>query len=168
MAMSFQQRRKLSITIGVLFAVGVVAFIMWKPISDAFIAPDGYAVHVPAGNFTHANWSDLMKATKQAGAQAVIPANVKALDGQAVAIHGYLLPLHSGVDSNQFFLAPKPGNCYFCNPPGIGEAIEINVAGGKRLPLSDRPVSVYGKFRVTDGVRRALYIVDDATLSLRS
>ena len=167
MAMSFQQRRKLSITIGVLCAMGIVVFIMWKPINDAFIAPNGYAVRVPAGNFTPANWGDLMKASKQAGQKAVIPAQVNTLNGHAVVIHGYLLPLHSGVESNQFFLAPKPGNCYFCNPPGVGEAIEVNIADGKNLPLSDRPVSVYGKFRVTDGVRHAIYIVDDAIMTLR-
>jgi hypothetical protein len=85
-----------------------------------------------------------------------------------VNLSGYLLPLHTPGVSSQFFIAEQPRGCYFCNPPGVAEVVQINIAGGKQLEPTDRPVQVYGTFKLASGAPSdsALYMINDATLVL--
>lgn len=168
MAIDRHTRRMRSLIIGLIVVVLIGAAA--GPQLLAFVtAPklSGYLQAAPDRPATSLDWEALHQATwANPGVSAPhIPASVVALDGKPVTLKGYLLPLHETGDSSQFFIAAKPRGCYFCNPPGVAEVTEIDIADGRAIAFTDFPVTVYGTLHVATGAKDAmLYRISDASL----
>jgi len=152
-----------------LLALPLLALlILGKPLINALTPGNipGYAKDPPSGNYAPLSWPLIQQGQWQYGQPPVVDYSLQQLDGRAVMLSGYLLPLHTPGVSSQFFIAEQPKGCYFCNPPGVAEVVQINVAGGKELQPTDRPVQVYGAFKVASGAPTdsVLYVINDATL----
>ena len=157
---SFQQRRRRTIILGVVIGVLIIGYVALTP-------PSGYAAHAPEGTFIPLPWKQLQAGKWEDKSKPVVVDAVKRLNGQQVKLKGFLLPLHVPAAAAQFFVAERPRGCYFCNPPGIAEVVEVNVRGGQVMPFTDLPVTIYGHLRVATGAPtdEMLYIIDDATLT---
>lgn len=155
-----KQRRRRGMFIGMAIVLIIIGYVLLTP-------PSGYALHAPAGSFAPLEWKHLQEGQWNNKSKPVIANEVKRLDGQQVVLHGFLLPLHKPAAASQFFVAGRPRGCYFCNPPGVSEVAQVNVAGGKELPFTDLPVTIYGRLKVATGSPddEMLYIIDDATLT---
>jgi len=168
MALTFQQRRKRAIVSGLLIAIVLVAVTFGKDLVQLITGPKipGYATSVPSGQYVDLDWKALQQAQWEYGTKPVVPQPVQALSGKLVHVKGFLLPLHQAGVSAQFFMAEKPRGCYFCNPPGVAEVAQINMANGKQLNPTDWPVSVYGTLKVATGAAedQMLYTINDAVM----
>jgi len=165
MALTRQERR--SRVKVILIVVGVVgAFFALQSNALLHRLPPGYAAEPPPGHWESLNWEQLHKGTWRYGHPPVLPAEVAALDGKPASVRGFLLPLHTPGKSSQFFISDRPRGCYFCNPPGVAEVIELNLAGGRELSLYGGVVTAYGIFHVATGAAsdRVLYWMDEVVL----
>lgn len=165
MALTRQERR--SRVKVVLVVVGVLAaFLALQSNALMHRCPPGYADKPPPGHFESLDWGLLYKGKWSYGHPPVLPPQVAALDGRLVSARGFLLPLHTPGKSSQFFISDRPRGCYFCNPPGVAEVVELNLAGGRELSLYSGIVTAYGIFHVATGAPtdRVLYWMDEVVL----
>jgi hypothetical protein len=80
---------------------------------------------------------------------AGLPASVKALDGKAVKIRGFILPLDITPDGvSEFILNGTIDMCYFGAPVALNEWILVTMKGGLRTPMTHLPVMVAGDLEV--------------------
>jgi len=78
-----------------------------------------------------------------------IPAQIKALDQQKVAVTGYMLP--TKMDKGlvvEFLLVKDPMMCCYGVMPKINEWVVVKMVGGGVKPLMDIPITFDGKLRV--------------------
>jgi hypothetical protein len=167
MALSRQEKRARNRNLMIIGGVIVVFLGMQsKSLVQALIAPPpaGYDKAAPPGEFTQLDWGPAQQARWVYGTKPKVPAEVAALEGKPVTARGFQLPLHAATQSAQWFLAPKPGGCFFCNPPSISEVVEVNMAKGKQIAPSNWQVDVYGTFHIAQGKphESVLYTIDDA------
>ena len=157
---AFQQKRRRAITLGVIIAVISVAYVLIKP-------PAGYALRPPTGSYASIQWKALQAGQWRVKQKPVVVDAVRQLNGKPVVLKGFLIPLHTPSASSDFFFSERPRGCYFCNPPSISEVVQVTVHGGKEIPFTDLPVTVYGKLKVASGAPTddMLYSIDDATLT---
>ncbi|HEX2949944.1 MAG TPA: DUF3299 domain-containing protein [Armatimonadota bacterium] len=165
-----QQRRNKHITFGAVIVI-LIAFAanpIWQAISGPKVP--GYLKKAPAGHYTLVNWHNVQRGQWEYGKKPIVPQDVAKLQGKRVCIQGYLLPLHNPGVSSQFFIAPKPRGCYYCNPPGVSEVVQINIKDGKQLSPPDWnwPVKAYGVFHVATGATndQVLYALNDSGLAI--
>ncbi len=154
-----------------VIAVVALALLFGRTLLELVIVPqlDGYLSAPPAGVFTALEWPVLLQGDMPMDGPMVVPPRVRALDGQPVTVRGFCLPLHQGKSSAEFFLAPKPSGCYFCNPPGVSEVILITTADRRKVEMARRPIEVFGILRVATDAQSAqsLYAIDQAVLLMR-
>jgi hypothetical protein len=83
-----------------------------------------------------------------------LPAEVRRLDGQAVSIRGYMLPLAmEGDQVTDFLLTSSIDSCHFGTIGGMNEWIVVKMAGGQTVPFPKAvPITVFGRLSV--GVER--------------
>jgi hypothetical protein len=148
----------------------LLLIIFGKPLLSALVPPDlpGYAKTPPTGDYAALSWPLIQQGKWQYGKPSTVDASLRQLEGREVNLSGYLLPLHTPGVSSQFFIAERPRGCYFCNPPGVAEVVQINIAGGRQLQPTDRAVQVYGIFKVASGAPTdsVLYTINDAALMM--
>jgi len=169
MALTVLQRRRRRDTIITLCVAAVILLALFgKSIVQAVVLPDmpGYAKVPPGGNFVPLDWKVMKKGKWESNASPTAPAELLAQNGKMVVLKGFLLPLHQGSESSEFYIAENPRGCFFCNPPGMAEIAHVLVAGGTKVAPIDWPVKVYGKFKVATGKgdEATLYAIDDATM----
>ncbi|GIZ10616.1 DUF3299 domain-containing protein [Pseudomonas sp. NCCP-436] len=75
---------------------------------------------------------------------------VPELDGKAVRLGGYPVPLESDAQGNStlFFLVPYPGACIHVPPPPPNQLVLVHYPSGLRLDDIYAPLWVSGKLRV--------------------
>ncbi len=85
---------------------------------------------------------------------------ISALNGKAVKVQGFMLPLDMGDKQKRFLLSAAPPHCTFCLPGGAETMIEVRaksavrygfdavVLSGKLAVLKDDPTGLY--YRLTD------------------
>ena len=82
-----------------------------------------------------------------------LPASVKALDGKAVRIRGFILPLDITPDGvSEFILNGTIDMCYFGAPVALNEWILVSMKGGLRTPMTHLPVMVAGDLEVGERI----------------
>ena len=161
---TMRQKRKTGTLIGVIIAIAIAAVTIGPAVAGLITGPDGYVRHAPSGAYKLADWVALMRGDFAAGKPTVTP-EVAALDGKLVYVSGFTLPMHLATEGNKLYMTPKPGNCYYCNPPSQSEVVEIDIRGGKSVPLIGDHLYAYGKFKVaTSSKDAALYTLQDAVL----
>ncbi|MHB9131598.1 MAG: DUF3299 domain-containing protein [Armatimonadota bacterium] len=161
-----QQRRRNIIWIAVtLGALLLVALGPW--VKQYLTVPEGYLSQPPADKYIPLNWDVLTQGDWPQEGDPKVPQDLRTLDGKQVSVRGFILPLDDPGQSFQMFIAPKPRGCYFCFPPGVSEVVLVTTAGDKKLPLTNRPVTAYGTFRVANGSKRdrSLYTIENAVMS---
>jgi hypothetical protein len=87
-------------------------------------------------------------------AQNTIPADVRKLDGQKVAIAGIGMALdYSSGATSEFILQASVDACGFGAMPRINEWIYVKMAGGKKTPVyTAMEMVVTGTFRIREEV----------------
>jgi len=78
-----------------------------------------------------------------------IPAAVKAFNGQAVALKGFMLPLKVEQGKvTELLLMRDQSMCCFGSVPKINEFITVKMVGGGTKAVMDQAVTLYGRLKV--------------------
>lgn len=165
---TFRQKRRLARGILALLFVGVIGFLVGPTVIAAYSVPnvEGYLKAAPPGAYTPLSWDGLSKGKWPNNSSPTVPGDIGACDGTLVFVKGFALPLHQAGEADTLFVAKYPRGCYFCNPPGIADVVIVKIAGSRKVPLLDRPVSAYGRLHVAAGSDddEGLYTITDAVL----
>jgi hypothetical protein len=168
MAMTVQQRRKRDILIVAVAVVLLLGAAVGRSVFQSLFEPlpPGYLTAAPAGDFAKLEWDLLLQGQMPFDGDLWVPEAIKTLHGKPVSVRGFLLPLHKPGASSEFFIAPKPRGCYYCNPPGVSEVVQVNIANGDKLQITGHPITAYGTFSVAQTTSDAvLYTINDAKLA---
>ncbi len=102
---------------------------------------------------------DASPSTATAQALDHIPPDVKALNGKAVALTGYMLPVKWRERLvTDFMLLPNTMGCCYGRMPRINEIIIVNTSGKGVTLMRDIPVCVLGTFHV-GAIRNNNYLI---------
>ncbi len=87
---------------------------------------------------------------------------VKAIEGQEIALKGYLLALDP--DEDYYILSKNPfASCFFCGAAGPETIVELNIVKGKNKLVNDEIITISGTLRLNkDDVYHCNYILDEA------
>ncbi len=78
-----------------------------------------------------------------------IPASVKAFNGQAVALKGFMLPLKVEAGKvTEMLLMRDQSLCCFGSVPKINEFVTVKMVGGGTKAVMDQAVTLYGRLKV--------------------
>jgi hypothetical protein len=107
--------------------------------------------------------SDPARAASEISTQ--LPEGIKALNGQSVALTGFVLPtrLENGL-AKEFLLLRSRSGCCFGFMPKITEWAIVRVSGKGIKPVMDVPMTAFGTFHVgeqrDDGHLLGIYLLD--------
>ena len=89
---------------------------------------------------------------------------VKALDGTEVEVDGYIIPLSGKLAQSHFMLSKfSEKMCFFCGKAGPETAMQVFLAGGKKVAYSDEKIKVKGVLRINENDPSGLlYTLDQA------
>jgi hypothetical protein len=78
-----------------------------------------------------------------------IPPSIRALNGRAVRIHGFMLPTeYDSTGVSEFILNANYDMCAYGAPTIINQQVMVRMSDGKRTRYTHLPVLVFGTFRV--------------------
>lgn len=88
-------------------------------------------------------------------------AEARALDGEAVRLAGFMLPLETAEKQRRFLLVSTPPSCFFHVPGGPAGAVEIRMTEG--ISMQWEPVMLAGTFTLIDDESEGIiYRLEDA------
>lgn len=88
-----------------------------------------------------------------------IPAGIRALDRQRVALKGFMLPLKvEGGLITELLIMRDQSMCCYGSVPKINEWVSVKMTGKGVKPIMDQAVTLYGKLKVGE-VRENGYLV---------
>jgi hypothetical protein len=91
---------------------------------------------------------------------------VSDLDGKPVSISGYMQPVRAD-EVTAFVLTEFPVGCWFCESPGPLQAVQVEAADGKPVPMVRGMVTVTGTLQLNrSDPERMLFTVTDARVKL--
>lgn len=122
----------------------------------------GFAYAAPAYE------ADQDEAAIIAEAESQIPAEIKALNDQELAVTGFMLPVRmDGGKVVEFLLVSDPMVCCYGAIPKLNEWVSVRLASGIE-PLMDVPLTFAGSFKVgpvlDEGYLTSIYELDNAKL----
>lgn len=79
-----------------------------------------------------------------------IPADVKALSGHDIKLHGFMIPMDQAANITQFALVPSLFACCFGQPPQLQHTIVVTVPKGKAINYFPDEISVDGTLTVDE------------------
>ena len=79
-----------------------------------------------------------------------IPADVKALAGSKLRLHGYMIPMDQAENITQFALVPSLFSCCFGQPPQIQHTVVVNCPKGKAVQYYQDEIIVEGNLKVAE------------------
>jgi len=79
-----------------------------------------------------------------------IPADVKALSGATVKLHGFMIPMDQADSITQFALVPSLFACCFGQPPQVQHTIVVHLPQGKGVSYFPDEITVQGKLTVDE------------------
>jgi hypothetical protein len=83
-----------------------------------------------------------------------IPDTIKALNGNKVAINGFMMPIDQNREgSMEFVLNGNFDMCGFGGPVSINQWIVVKYMGSGRVPYTHLPMSVFGELEVGEEYR---------------
>ncbi len=128
----------------------------------------GQPGHVAQPLAPDAKWMSLKRQQPGAGQPARI---VDALDGQRVALGGYIVPLDfDATRITDFLLVPFLGACIHVPPPPANQIVYVKLAKGFDVSDLMVPVTVTGTMRTSSestGLADAAYTLDADTVEVR-
>ena len=97
-----------------------------------------------------------------------IPADVKALSGATVKLHGYMVPLDQAENVSKFALVPSLFNCCYGQPPQVQHTIVVTCPKGKAVSYYPDEIVVEGKLKVDvikdDGFIVGIFAIDTTSV----
>jgi len=97
-----------------------------------------------------------------------IPADVVALKGAMVRLHGFMIPMDQAENISKFALVPSLFSCCFGQPPQIQHTIVVNCPKGKAVSYFPDEIIVEGKLNVEvkkdDGFVVSLFEVETTSV----
>src|SRR5205823_8101822 len=79
-----------------------------------------------------------------------IPADVKALSGAKLRLHGFMIPMDQADSITQFALVPSLFACCFGQPPQMQHTIIVNCPKGKAVGYFPDEIQVEGTLKVEE------------------
>jgi hypothetical protein len=103
---------------------------------------------------------------------AMIPADIRALDRRSVSVEGFIVPIDFEKDKMiEFILVQAPFGCCYGVPPQIHELIKVRVKSPGISPMLDGPVRMRGILRVgaerENGYLSSIYRMDAETVTAK-
>lgn len=89
--------------------------------------------------------------------QARHPASVRALEGRAVTVRGYMLPLEATSRTRHFLISPYTPVCFFHPPAEPNEVIEVRLS--RPIEAGYHLVEVTGVLRLANDGEKGLFFV---------
>jgi hypothetical protein len=80
------------------------------------------------------------------GTVASVAPEIMELDGQVVALDGYMIPYDDAPRQRRFLITPYQVDCPYCAPGGATGLVEVFAQ--RPVALTQRPFSVRGRFGV--------------------
>ena len=125
----------------------------------------GFAMEVEEG-VTGVPWETLRAYEYNPGLEE-LPEEIKQLDGQKVAMLGFLWAIYDYDDIHKFGLVGSHWSCCYGIPPGLSDVVIVNLAEGHEgLSQTFNPVRVQGTLRIGEmkegGFTVAIYEMVDA------
>ncbi len=77
-----------------------------------------------------------------------MPEPVKKMDGKAVLMTGFMLPIDEVENIKEFLLVQSLWSCCYGQPPDINGIVRVVMKGDKRINYKYDPIKVTGKFKV--------------------
>ena len=101
---------------------------------------------------------------------AMIPADIRALDRRNVSVEGFIVPVDFEKDKMiEFILVQAPFGCCYGTPPQMHELIKVRVKSPGISPIPDGPVRLRGILRVgaerENGYLSCIYRMDAETVA---
>jgi len=101
-----------------------------------------------------------------------LPQRILGLDGQRVAVEGFMIPTRrESRRVRDFLLVRNQASCCFGLPPRAGEVVEVHMAGVPADSLMDRTVTVVGRLQVhehwTGGYLESIYQMEGEQVDSR-
>jgi len=97
-----------------------------------------------------------------------IPADVTALSGSTIKLHGFMIPIDQAENITQFALVPSLFACCFGQPPQIQHTVVCKAPAGKAISYFPDELVVEGKLKVEekkdDGFIVSVFEVDVASV----
>lgn len=76
---------------------------------------------------------------------------VKAMQGTEMEVDGYIIPLTGKLAQNHFMLSKfNEKMCFFCGKAGPETAMQVFLAGGKKIAYTDEKIKVKGILRINE------------------
>ena len=83
-----------------------------------------------------------------------IPDRIKALNGEKVALNGFMMPVDQDAEgSKEFVLNGSYDMCGFGGPVDINQWVMVNYTGAGRVPYTHLPMTVFGELEVGEEYR---------------
>ncbi len=133
----------------------------------------GTRISVPEGT-RGVPW-EVLRAFDYAQAQGLddVPETIKSLDGQRVAMMGFLWANYDVTDIREFGLVGSHWSCCYGMPPGLSDVVDVTLtAGSPGLERTRNPVRVEGIFHVKEARDpefdhlMSIYQITDATVTI--
>ena len=77
-----------------------------------------------------------------------IPADVRALSGHMIRLHGFMIPMDQAENISKFALVPSLFNCCYGQPPQVQHTIVVTCPKGKAVSYYPDEIVVEGKLNV--------------------
>jgi len=119
---------------------------------------------------------ELVSSTNSAEANsrvdAMIPANIRALDHRNLSVEGFMVPVEFDKDKTvEFILVQAPFGCCFGAPPQIHELIRVRVKPPGISPVMFQPARARGTFHVgaqrESGVLSSIYRMEAEVVTVK-
>lgn len=133
----------------------------------------GTRITVPEGT-RGVPW-EVLRAFDYAKAEGLdnVPETIKSLDGQRVAMMGFLWANYDVTDIREFGLVGSHWSCCYGMPPGLSDVVDVTLtAGSPGLERTRNPVRVEGIFHVKESRDpefdhlMSIYQISDATVTI--
>jgi hypothetical protein len=126
---------------------------------------DGISEPLPPGH-TRVTWNQLGGFVYQEGAE--LPREVQVLNGQNVAIFGFMLTLGSSEQQTEFVLVESLWGCCFGSVPDVNQTIVVRLRPGTGAEYSAAPLLVSGRLEAGEeregGFVTSVYRIVDAAV----
>jgi len=97
------------------------------------------------------DWSLLRTTQGRMSSGPTFTEELKSKGDQRVDIVGFMVPLDTFRDINEFMLLPLPIECYFCQIPPMRDVMLVQLKEGQSTSIYKEPVLINGTLKLNEG-----------------
>ncbi|MGC8738134.1 MAG: DUF3299 domain-containing protein [Candidatus Hydrogenedens sp.] len=166
--MRFRAKRDLTIFVGVIFIISVVALMnnffersslaerseKWRQIVEKERQKKGINI---------ISWKLLQKTKGNMRSGPTFDEELLPYDKQNIHIVGFMVPLNEFRNIKEFLLLPLPIECYFCQAPPMRDVVIVQMAENEKTNLYREPVLINGTLNLQKGKGvKFFYVITEA------